>query len=222
MSNYDIDDLRRRVARLEAAQSPAESKPGVVSKDIRDKAYFAYYAAMNGGRGDLESMHHALNAVAPLICAAKDADTRTVIADNDAKMDTIDDLRVRLGVANLELTNLKRALNNWRNEVGAKQSHIDRLQGELEFEKDIVSRIWNILGAPSYKDLAGRAIYDLVLELKAQAESLRHPDITSLMEKIRFRVTVIHDSGAPAHSTGELSPMSARRIIEALFSPDKP
>jgi hypothetical protein len=41
------------------------------------------------------------------------------------------------------------------------------LARERDEQHGIVARIWELLGSPSYEDLAGRSIYDLIEELKA-------------------------------------------------------
>lgn len=38
-------------------------------------------------------------------------------------------------------------------------------------EEHIVTRIWNQLGSPSYDELAGRSIFDMIDELKVRAEA---------------------------------------------------
>ena len=45
-------------------------------------------------------------------------------------------------------------------------AEIERLRGELSAERAIVSRIWVQLGSPTYTDLKGRSIYDLIDEIK--------------------------------------------------------
>ena len=47
----------------------------------------------------------------------------------------------------------------------------ERAEAELKAERDIVSRIWTQLGSPTYEQLRGRSIYDLISELKANATS---------------------------------------------------
>ena len=48
---------------------------------------------------------------------------------------------------------------------------IRSLQAQLEGERGIVNRIWAIFGSPSYKELKGRSIYDLIeAERKARKE----------------------------------------------------
>ena len=47
----------------------------------------------------------------------------------------------------------------------------ERAEAELKAERAIVSRIWTQLGSPTYEQLRGRSIYDLISELKANATS---------------------------------------------------
>lgn len=44
------------------------------------------------------------------------------------------------------------------------------LERNLEEEKAIVDRIWKILGSPTFDELHGRSIYDLIEELKVKAQ----------------------------------------------------
>lgn len=53
-----------------------------------------------------------------------------------------------------------------RIKVGEEQSaEIERLERELAEETKIVDRIWDLFGRPSYEDLNGRTIYDLITDL---------------------------------------------------------
>jgi hypothetical protein len=45
---------------------------------------------------------------------------------------------------------------------------MSQLKDELENERAIVSRIWVQLGSPTYAQLNGRSIYDLIDEMKAE------------------------------------------------------
>ena len=47
------------------------------------------------------------------------------------------------------------------------------LERELATERAIVSRIWVQLGSPTYAQLKGRSIYDLIDEMKAELASER-------------------------------------------------
>lgn len=53
------------------------------------------------------------------------------------------------------------------------QKEIERLTAELKEERAIVDRIWALFGTPSYEELKGRSIYDLISELQARVEALQ-------------------------------------------------
>lgn len=55
----------------------------------------------------------------------------------------------------------------------AYRAEIERLRAELAEEKAIVTRIWELLGNPSYEELKGRSIYDLIISLKEHAAQSR-------------------------------------------------
>lgn len=51
------------------------------------------------------------------------------------------------------------------------EQQVDWLINAYKEEKAIVDGIWKILGNPSYQELKGRSIFDLVRELKAKPEN---------------------------------------------------
>jgi hypothetical protein len=51
------------------------------------------------------------------------------------------------------------------------EAEVSSLRSQLKEETAIVDRILDIFGRPSYEELKGRSIYDLILELKAQLAS---------------------------------------------------
>jgi DNA repair exonuclease SbcCD ATPase subunit len=53
------------------------------------------------------------------------------------------------------------------------KDEIARFKADLRQETEIVDRIWAIFGTPTYEELKGRSIYDLVSQAKADAESNR-------------------------------------------------
>ena len=65
------------------------------------------------------------------------------------------------------------------NLAALEQCHDDNCRGlvriaaELADERAIVSRIWTQLGSPTYEQLKGRSIYDLISELKAELAAER-------------------------------------------------
>ncbi len=61
---------------------------------VSEEAYSAGQQAYWGGKGTTsDNVRAAIKAAAPFICAAKDHDTATVIADNNAKMAEIERLK---------------------------------------------------------------------------------------------------------------------------------
>ena len=81
-----------------------------------------------------------------------------------------DQLRARAELAEAELATAKQRL---RSEAMDDYAAIKDLQRELATERAIVSRIWTQLGSPTYEQLKGRSIYDLIQELKAELTAER-------------------------------------------------
>ena len=52
-----------------------------------------------------------------------------------------------------------------------------KLETELAAERAIVSRIWMQLGSPTYAELKGRSIYDLIDEIKTDRAELERADV---------------------------------------------
>lgn len=50
------------------------------------------------------------------------------------------------------------------------EEEVDWLITAYKEEKAIVTRIWEILGNPSYEELNGRSIYDLISEIQKEAK----------------------------------------------------
>lgn len=50
------------------------------------------------------------------------------------------------------------------------ENEADQWRRKYEEERAIVDRIWKILGNPSYEELNGRSIYELIEGLKAHTE----------------------------------------------------
>ena len=57
--------------------------------------------------------------------------------------------------------------------TGMRRRYARCLETELAAESAIVSRIWTQLGSPTYEQLKGRSIYDLIDELKAELATER-------------------------------------------------
>ena len=53
------------------------------------------------------------------------------------------------------------------------KARAERAEAELATERAIVSRIWTQLGSPTYEQLKGRSIYDLIDDLKAELTAER-------------------------------------------------
>jgi hypothetical protein len=53
-------------------------------------------------------------------------------------------------------------------------NEVDMWKRKYEEERAIVDRIWKILGNPTYEQLGGKSIYELVEELKARAENAEY------------------------------------------------
>ena len=56
------------------------------------------------------------------------------------------------------------------------RKRIVELQQALIEETKIVDRIWDLFGRPTYKELAGRSIYDLISSLQAALDAGRDPE----------------------------------------------
>lgn len=52
-------------------------------------------------------------------------------------------------------------------EITCIQASLAAAEAERDEERAIVSRIWNLLGSPTYEELKGRSIYDLIRELQS-------------------------------------------------------
>ena len=64
----------------------------------------------------------------------------------------------------------------------SREPTVHELQSALTEERAIVSRIWALFGNPTYKDLGGRSIYDLV-QAAIDAKPL-HTKIAELHEQL--------------------------------------
>lgn len=58
-------------------------------------------------------------------------------------------------------------------ELATARAEIAALRAERDEQHVIVARIWATLGSPSYEELAGRSIYDLIAGLQAHVETLK-------------------------------------------------
>lgn len=57
-------------------------------------------------------------------------------------------------------------------EIAELKAEVARLSTALKREREIVSRIWAQLGNPSYEELGGRSIYDLISELQSRRKTV--------------------------------------------------
>lgn len=55
--------------------------------------------------------------------------------------------------------------------LNAERSRADAAEAARSEQHDIVSRIWKHLGSPSYEDLGGRSIYDMIDEIIAARDA---------------------------------------------------
>lgn len=75
---------------------------------------------------------------------------------------------------------LKTANRTLNDSYYAMRDDLFKAQAELAEERRIVDRIWAILGSPSYEDLNGKSIYDLITDLKSKFEAAREGWITAI------------------------------------------
>lgn len=64
------------------------------------------------------------------------------------------------------------AYSDWealRKELSGRTEQYNRALNWGQTEHDIVARIWAMFGSPSYEELAGRSIYDLIKEVQEKA-----------------------------------------------------
>lgn len=54
----------------------------------------------------------------------------------------------------------------------ADSDRILQLEADLREERAIVDRIWNMFGRPSYEELNGRTIYDLIADVQKRAAEM--------------------------------------------------
>jgi hypothetical protein len=82
------------------------------------------------------------------------------------------------------------------------RAEYEALRAALAEERAIVDRIWRQLGSPTYEQLAGRSIYDLIDELKQRAFSApleKEPsfDRDDLIELALHAMDNVHDMDVP-------------------------
>ena len=64
-------------------------------------------------------------------------------------------------------------MSDWDSEDEQRplRDEIERLRAERDAEREIVDRIWKQLGSPTYEELKGRSIYDLIDEIKDERDA---------------------------------------------------
>ena len=102
------------------------------------------------------------------------------------------------------------------------------LERELAHERAIVSRIWVQLGSPTYEQLKGRSIYDLIDELKAELafQVARNSDLfaqrdeaVEAQEKAEAELKAEQDNSAIAEIELKVSRAIVSKIWVQLGSP---
>lgn len=147
------------------------------------------------------------------ILAAPDPPQMSISVDGEVHIAT----QVRIEVGDLET--LLSALAKARGDVQPLWDHIHSLEAKLtkageriaehlaayNREWAIVDRIWTQLGRPTFEELAGRSIYDLIDTLKARAEAAE----AQLAEREKANGVVL---SALIETQAQLA--EARRVIE--------
>lgn len=88
-------------------------------------------------------------------------------------IDAFDDAVVLTAMTDvMDRAEFKAAHDKWSVSRAALLAYIERIERERDEEKAIVDRIWDMLGRPSYEELAGRSIYDLIRAKDEHADVL--------------------------------------------------
>jgi hypothetical protein len=109
-------------------------------------------------------------------------------------------------------------------EIALLKECLGRADRHLADETAIVDRIWYQLGRPTYEQLAGRTIYDLIDELKQRAERLR----AALEEKVETLDNLVSAMTIPmpdrlhVMALKEALPRMLRELRAALASDEEP
>ena len=75
------------------------------------------------------------------------------------------DLIAHIRSLQAEVARLAADRDGWVNQAAEMEAQRDNWAAKFREEEKIVSRIWEILGNPTYEQLAGRSIYDLIARL---------------------------------------------------------
>ena len=110
----------------------------------------------------------------------------------------------------------------------AEKARADKAEAELAAERAIVSRIWVQLGSPSYDQLKGRSIYDLVDQMNAELADAQQEGAhyMSVAQKATDELTRIRAENLAAHKMAcaaglERDQLRAERAKTALSDPQQ-
>lgn len=73
---------------------------------------------------------------------------------------------------NKHIPALDEEITSLQSELAQLREQVESLTRERDDQAAIVARIWKMLGSPTYEELAGRSIYDLIGALQAKVEAL--------------------------------------------------
>ena len=100
-------------------------------------------------------------------------ETRKRIADEIAFIEReAAQLRADVAMRNIVIEQMKDRVTSAETALQLSYDHAEQLRADFEAEKAIVNRIWDQLGRPSYEELNGRSIYDLIDALRADRDAL--------------------------------------------------
>jgi len=88
---------------------------------------------------------------------------------------------------------------------------LERVTRERDEEKEIVSRVWEILGSPSFASLRGRSMYDLLQETISA-----HNDAQAELARQRERETILNTTIANLHEETDKAREREREIYNRL------
>ena len=121
----------------------------------------------------------------------------------------------RASRAETDRNNLRADLDAIKAILNEEKGRAERAEMELKVSRDIVSKIWTQLGSPTYEQLKGRSIYDLIDELKAElaAEREKVRVLREACERIEEQWDKNH-SANPFHA-GNVMQSHAMRALAA-------
>ena len=95
-----------------------------------------------------------------------------------------------------------RGLGHIAEQLSTLRARNEALTAERDEERGIVDRIWDLFGRPSYAELNGRSIYDLITALQARAESLerRNHDLAQDLQKAESELARLREAVKPVPS----------------------